>query len=119
MIDATLHDTPTRHDENEDIVSIVGSTQQGTELNTQHDVLAAMAKIMAQNMQPRSPLWGLEELEKAIANNWILTTSQVEELIGVKPFGEEFERGCFLFLRTGKIGNQNGWMIEKMRGEVI
>jgi hypothetical protein len=54
------------------------------------------------------------QLEEAIAHNWILTTSEIEELLGVKPKGETFTRGCWLFTKAGKVGIQNGWSVSKI-----
>jgi hypothetical protein len=62
----------------------------------------------------RSPLDKHRELEEAAAHNWILTTSEIEELLGVKPKGETFTRGFWVFRRSGKIGNQSAWLVEKI-----
>jgi hypothetical protein len=45
----------------------------------------AQPEAIASNIQPRSPLWFHEELEKATKQGWILSSSEVEALIGVKP----------------------------------
>ena len=66
------------------------------------------------NIQPRSPLWFQEELEKAADLGWILSSSDVEALIGVKPKGEIFQRGGWEFTRAGKIGNQGAWKVNKL-----
>jgi hypothetical protein len=58
------------------------------------------------------------KLEMAIANNWELTTSEVQQLIGVKPYykkGENtYKRGSFIFVKTGRIGNQSSWRVKKV-----
>ncbi|MEL7011380.1 MAG: hypothetical protein AAGM29_22740, partial [Cyanobacteria bacterium J06588_4] len=67
---------------------------------------------------PANPLWYMDVLEKALANNWILTTDEVEKLIGVKPHCEhnqtEYRRGCWIFTKTGKVGAKTGWSVDKV-----
>ena len=69
-------------------------------------------------MQPIDPLWYLPKLEMARANNWELTTSQVKKLIGVKPScpkgKKTYKRGSFVFIKSGKIGNQTAWKVQKV-----
>ncbi|NEP79265.1 MAG: hypothetical protein F6K39_14480 [Okeania sp. SIO3B3] len=55
-----------------------------------------------------------ELLQKAVDNKWILPTSEVKELIGVKPRTSPFIRGAFKFIKCGKIGNQSAWSVEKV-----
>ncbi|WP_333092451.1 hypothetical protein [Microcoleus sp. S36b_B5] len=43
----------------------------------------------------------------------ILPSSKVAELVGIKPKGEQFERGNFRFTRAGKIWGQSAWKVEK------
>lgn len=50
----------------------------------------------------RSPLDNLRDLEDAVSYGWLLTTTQIEKLLGVKPRGEQFDRQGFLFTRQGK-----------------
>ncbi|MGB3511249.1 MAG: hypothetical protein WBA93_18840 [Microcoleaceae cyanobacterium] len=61
-----------------------------------------------------NPILHWELLEKAVDNKWILPTSQVKELIGVKPRTSPFIRGAFKFIKCGKIGNQSAWSVEKV-----
>ncbi|MBE9144888.1 MerR family transcriptional regulator [Planktothrix mougeotii] len=77
-------------------------------------MLERLVGAIAANIQPRSPLWFHEELEKASKQGWILSTSEVESLIGVKPKGEIFHRGGWEFVRAGKIGNQGAWKVNKL-----
>jgi hypothetical protein len=82
----------------------------GLDINPQ---TLALLNLM-QSFNRRSPLDKHRELEEAAAQNWILTTSEIEELLGVKPKGETFTRGCWVFQRSGKIGNQSAWIVEKI-----
>lgn len=56
-------------------------------------MLERLVGVIVSNIQPRSPLWFHDELEKAAKQGWILSSSDVEALIGVKPKGEMFHRG--------------------------
>jgi hypothetical protein len=53
-------------------------------------------------------------LERAIASGWLLSSSEVRGLIGVKPSGDRFQRGSFIFIRAGKIGAQAAWRVAKV-----
>ena len=90
------------------IVDTVNSTEDSPMV-----MLERLVGVIVSNIQPRSPLWYHEELEKASKQGWILSTSEVETLIGVKPKGEVFCRGGWEFVRAGKIGNQGAWKVNK------
>lgn len=82
--------------------------------------LAAIAQALAQisdRLPPPNPLWYMDVLERAQAANWVLTTTEIEQLIGVKPHYEAgettFQRGCWVFAKTGKIGAQTAWQVSK------
>ncbi len=69
---------------------------------------------IASHFTPKSnPLAHYEALEQAIEHRWLLTSFEVAQLTGVKPKGERFERGSFIFDRTGKIGCQYAWKVTK------
>lgn len=59
----------------------------------------------------------MDILEKAEAANWILTTEEVEQLIGIKPQCHHdetsYHRGSWVFIKAGKIGPQIGWQVKK------
>ena len=90
------------------IVDTVNSTEDSPMV-----MLERLVGVVVSNIQPRSPLWFHDELEKAAKQGWILSTSEVETLIGVKPKGEVFCRGGWEFVRAGKIGNQGAWKVNK------
>jgi hypothetical protein len=70
--------------------------------------------MLADKLQPaRSPLQNWRELEEACEKGWLLTTRQVHELVGSKPYGSTWERGAFIFTKAGKIGRETAWEIEK------
>jgi hypothetical protein len=78
--------------------------------------LANLEKIITR-LQPANPLWYMEILEQAHASHWILSTEEIEKLIGVKPKCEpgknSYQRGCWLFVKAGKMGAQTAWHIIK------
>jgi len=76
-------------------------------------LLLQMVEAIAGNQQ-QSPLWYHRELEEAAEVGWLLTTKEVRALIGVKPHGPEYRRGCWLFVKMGRIGNQSAWTVEKI-----
>jgi hypothetical protein len=75
------------------------------------ELIEAIARHIAAT---RDPLQHYTALERAIASGWILTTAEVRSLIGVKPSGERFQRGSFIFIRAGKIGAQAAWRVAKV-----
>jgi hypothetical protein len=66
---------------------------------------------------PTNPLWYMTVLEQAQAGNWLLTSTEVHQLIGVKPSctheSESFQRGCWRFVKAGKLGTQMSWRVNK------
>jgi hypothetical protein len=89
--------------------------------------LRNLEDIVFSRLQPSNPIWYMDVLERAQANGWILTTEEVEDLIGVKPRCEagknSYQRGCWLFVKAGKMGSQTGWRVMKeeveMSGEIL
>jgi hypothetical protein len=82
-----------------------------SEIDTPMVMLERLVGVVVSNIQPRSPLWFHDELEKAAKQGWILSSSDVEALIGVKPKGDNYHRGGWEFFRAGKIGNQGAWKV--------
>ena len=126
IAEVTVHDTTTQHSQNNDTSSITSSIVETTQLTPQlttqsillGDIAKTVASAIAGKMQPVDPLWYLGRLEAARASGWELTTSQVKELIGVKPSCKQgkktFRRGSFVFVKSGKIGNQTSWKVQKV-----
>lgn len=61
----------------------------------------------------------LKELEEAYQNGWLLSTSEVSDLLGFVPktiasYGEEFSDAGFTFTRVGtRKGGEIAWSIDK------
>jgi hypothetical protein len=65
----------------------------------------------------KSPISNYEELEKAANNKWILSTSDIKRLgfIANCKSGEDFcDRGCWRFVKAGRIGRESAWSVEKI-----
>jgi len=63
---------------------------------------------------PIAPLANLEALEKAAQNGWLLSTSQLAPLLGLKTLsGKELQRYGFTFKRVGRNGAESAWVIAK------
>ncbi len=91
--------------------------QLSQQLKNIADALVKLEATLASRLQPPNPLWYMDILEKAEAASWILTTDEVEHLIGIKPHCHHdetsYQRGCWVFIKAGKIGAQMGWRVKK------
>lgn len=80
--------------------------------------LSKLETTIAAQQQAQNPLWYMEVLEKAAAAEWILTTHEVEQLIGVKPHCNhdetDYHRGSWIFVKAGKVGAQMAWKVRKV-----
>jgi hypothetical protein len=76
-------------------------------------------KMMGYIGNRRSPLAEYEELEKAVTQEWILSTAKVKDLTGVTPRASKDEMtfvwGSFTFTKVGKLGNQMGWLVTRSK----
>ena len=125
IAEVTVHDT--QH--GSDTTSVTPDAQHTSQLSTQSesmqvllgDIAKAVSTAIAEKMQPVDPLWYLGRLEAARASGWELTTSQVKDLIGVKPSCKQgkktFRRGSFVFVKSGKIGSQTSWKVRKVTND--
>jgi hypothetical protein len=102
--------------------SIEANRQIIQQLETIAESLVKLETTLASRLKPSNPLWYMDILEKAEAGNWILSTEEVEQLIGVKPqcHHEEtsYHRGNWVFIKVGKIGAQTGWRVQKQTDSV-
>jgi hypothetical protein len=69
------------------------------------------------HQNPANPLWYMSILEQADAQGWIVSSEEVEQLIGSKPHcapdRNSFVRGCWKFEKAGKVGMQSSWRVAK------
>ncbi len=114
----------TTHPETFDNGHSLDNTTQTTQVTTHMSreellgVIEVLGTAIASKLQPVDPISYNASLEKAQANNWILSTSEVQQLIGIKPSCKKgkktFTRGCWTFIKTGKMGSQTGWRVSKV-----
>jgi len=84
--------------------------------NVSAEMLLALIEKLIFHQQPlniSSPLSCWEELEKVANHGWILPTSTIKSIIGIKPRGDNYSYGSFVFIRSGKVGREIGWIIRK------
>jgi hypothetical protein len=87
------------------LVKAQGNTEQGLGM-------AMLVEALTQRLPKSDPLANLRALKEAATEGWILSSSQVSELLGVVPRGKEFERHGFTFHRSGNVGAQSGWIVK-------
>lgn len=80
--------------------------------------LNRLTDLLTQRAIPdEHPLKHLAALEEAANQGWILSTEEVENLIGVKPHcaggDTTYHRGNWQFVKAGHLGNQLGWHVVK------
>lgn len=75
--------------------------------------------LSTQKIQSTStnPLWYMDVLERAAKARWLITTEEIEQLIGVKPkchgHDKTYQRGTWTFIKVGKLGAQTAWKVTK------
>ncbi|NEP23732.1 hypothetical protein [Moorena sp. SIO3I6] len=83
-------------------------------------IASGIERANINRMQPLSPIEYMHQLKIAAQEQWLLTTSEVRELIKVKPHtrkGEDtYRRGSWLFVKSGKIGRETAWRVEQEQG---
>ena len=98
---------------NDNLEALVIAVSMGVE----RALAEGAAKLNASQSQSPNPLWYMKELKQAAEENWLLTTAEIRELIGVKPTtrqgSDTYKRGGWLFTKAGKIGNQTAWRVSK------
>lgn len=79
--------------------------------------LAQIEGLLSKHSTPPNPLWYLPILEQVDRHGWIISSEEVEQLIGIKPHCESghhsFVRGCWKFVKVGKIGTHSSWRVSK------
>ncbi len=80
--------------------------------------------IVSQFVPPRHPLASLRGLEEAYRNTWLLSTSELAQLLKLSPKtvrskGEQFEDAGFVFTRAKTRKREEvAWKISKARGVI-
>lgn len=87
----------------------------------QPTALVSVLEAVVKRLLPssKSKLSYLRELEEAYQNGWLLSTSEVADLLGLSPstitgYGQEFSDAGFVFTRVGiRKGGEIAWAIDK------
>ncbi len=90
-------------------------------ISLQPSALVGVIETVVKRLIPnnRSRLTYLRELEEAYQNGWLLSTSEVADLLGLTPktisnYGQEFSDAGFVFERAGiRKGGEIAWSIDK------
>lgn len=79
--------------------------------------LEQLERSINKHQNPANPLWYMSILEQADAQGWIISSEEVEQLIGTKPHCAPdrnfFVRGCWKFEKAGKVGMHSSWRVTK------
>ncbi len=86
-------------------------------------LIAAIAAEMASRLQaaapPAEPLAYFDTLEKAYRNGWLLSTSELADLLDLLPaeiraYGDSFSEAGFMFTKAGyRVGGEVAWRVSK------
>lgn len=85
-------------------------------------IAAAIAAQFAAKLQPpiaSNPLAYFEKLEQSARNGWLLSTSEISELLDLLPseiqqYGDRFSEAGFVFTKAGyRAGGQVAWRVSK------
>lgn len=72
-------------------------------------LVEAIARHFAAN---QDPLANYKALEYAAKHMMLLPSSKIKELTRARPRQHQFQRGTFIFTKTGKIGRETGWRVQ-------
>ena len=79
--------------------------------------LERMEALIGKPSPPSNPLWYMPILAEVETQGWIISSEEVEQLIGVKPHcapgDNSFVRGCWKFVKAGKVGTHSSWRVIK------
>jgi hypothetical protein len=79
--------------------------------------LERMEVSMGKHSPPSNPLWYMPILAEVETQGWIISSEELEQLIGTKPHcvpgHNSFVRGCWKFVKAGKVGTQSSWRVIK------
>lgn len=86
-----------------------------TMLEITHEIAVKLTEIIAihANHLKSSPFDIYRDLEEASQSNWVIPTSVLQDILGIKPKGKKFSRYGFTYIKCGRIGNQSGWKVTK------
>lgn len=95
------------------------------DFTAQGDLFIFAANTILQKIQdftispPDKQIKQLKALEELVTYQWLVSTSQVEELIGIRPSGAVFTLGSFTFVRQGRYRREASWVVVKTKVNLI
>ncbi|NET14213.1 MAG: hypothetical protein F6K08_15930 [Okeania sp. SIO1H6] len=95
-------------------------TEQPTVQGANAEVLLeSLVGVIINNLNPpKNSLQKHRDLKECEQENWLLTTKEVEEIVGRKPRKIKGESYCIIggwkFVAKGRSGNQTLWGVEKL-----
>lgn len=115
---------PLKVEQTDSIEELASINQSGTlialvEVLTSRLVPAIVSKLTP----PTAPLAHLEALEKAYEKDWLLSTSELAQLLRLSPktirkYGDSFDEAGFTFTRAGTRARQEtAWKVSKVRSK--
>jgi hypothetical protein len=97
--------------------------EESTGLTSGQGDLLSMFKQMLPFLKPSAPepdpLEYFEKLEQAYQNQWLLSTSELANLLGIsvaeiKQYGDRFQEAGFVFRQSGyRAGGELAWRVSK------
>jgi hypothetical protein len=73
--------------------------------------------LLSKHSTPQNPLWYMPILEQVDTHGWIISSEEVEQLIGIKPHCDSghnfFMRGCWKLIKVGRVGTHSSWRVSK------
>ena len=100
--------------------SVLVQDSPGQVFPLQAGALVAVLEAIVKRLAPSSPLSYLRDLEEAYEKGWLLSTSELANLLKLSPktiasYGDSFEEAGFVFTRCGKRKKgEIAWMIGKV-----
>ena len=82
-------------------------------LPDQVTLLPQLLSVIENLTNNKDPLLPNRLLAEAADKSYILTSKQVQEILGIKPKGKTFKRLGFLFTKVGKDGVYSSWRVER------
>ena len=99
--------------------SVLVQDSPGQVFPLQAGALVAVLEAIVKRLAPSSPLSYLRDLEEAYEKGWLLSTSELANLLKLSPktivsYGDSFEEAGFVFTRYGKRKRgEIAWLVDK------
>lgn len=96
------------------------TVQQTVQVSDSAMLLESLVGAIINNIHPsKNPLEKYRDLKECEQENWLLTTKDIEDLVGRKPRKIKGQDYCLIggwkFIARGKAGNQSLWSVEQLK----